>query len=206
MPRPHFHSCAGSSPWVPTALTDGLPDLTGQHFATDDALLAHLRLLQDAREAHTYAEANSSLRLVLACHATNVPPCTWKMRDSIYYWTLGVRRGAGGWHGPASVTDFSFARGAVRLQHGESCLNRHTSQIRAADGAHGLSSDIPIRAARGSPAPPASDYSTYLTEDGAVDPADGATTSDGADLDLSEEHPPIFPPRHATARYTDAEY
>lgn len=125
-----FQLMCGSTPRVPSALTDGLPALAVPRVPGDDALHAHLELLRDARRAHTLAEANSSLRRALARNATNVPPCTWKAGDSAYYWTEGVRGSVGSWHGPADVTDVAVAKDAVRLQHGATWLNRHTSQIR----------------------------------------------------------------------------
>lgn len=75
----------GSSPRVPTALTSGLLALADTRVAGDDALRAHLELLHAAREAHTEAEADMSLRRALARNASNVPHRDWAVGDVVFY-------------------------------------------------------------------------------------------------------------------------
>lgn len=128
-----FQLMSGSTPRLPSAITDGLPALSGDNtVAGDEALRLHLELLHSAREAHTKAEADASLRRALARNAANVPHREWSVGDVVYYWTEGATPSQGAWHGPAHITDVAVAKNAVRIQHGHGWTNRHVSQVRLA--------------------------------------------------------------------------
>lgn len=128
---PHQLMC-GTNSRVPSTLTDDLPALCPREVAGDEALRSHLQLLHAARAAHAQAEADVSLRRALARNATNIPVRDWAVGDVVHYWTDGTTPVQGGWQGPAHVTDVAVAKRAVRLQHGNSWVTRHCSQIRAA--------------------------------------------------------------------------
>ena len=46
------------------------------------------------------------------------------------FWSDDISFGQGRWQGPARVTDVAVAKDAVRLQHANQWVNRHTSQMR----------------------------------------------------------------------------
>jgi len=125
-----YQLMCGSTPRLPTAMTDELPALGDARVAGDKALHRHLDLLHSAREVHTRAEADASLRRALARNATNAAPCALAVGDAVYYWSDGITPGQGRWQGPAHVTDVAVAKDAVRLQHANQWVNRHTSQVR----------------------------------------------------------------------------
>lgn len=120
----------GSTPRVRVAHPDALPALSYRRVAADEALYHLIDLLHAARDAHTEAEASSSLRRALARNAASVPVRNYEVGDAVYVWTEGVEVGRGGWQGPADITDVAVAKDNVSLQYGHQWDNPATSQVR----------------------------------------------------------------------------
>lgn len=195
-----FQLMCGSTPWIFSALTDGLPVLATPRVPGDDALHSHIDLLHNARRAHTLAEANSSLRRALARNASSVPPCAWQPGDSANYWTKMVRGSVGSWHGPADVTDVAFAMDAVHLQPGATWLDRHTNQIRPAEPPSGAVT-TPTGAAP-STSNPAAGSSHRHTAAGPASAADSSANSSPAvaKAPSSDEATSPYDEAHAAAK------
>lgn len=184
-----FQLMSGSTPRLPSALTDGLPALSGDAVvAGDDALRLHLKVLHDARVAHTRAEADSSLRRALTRNATNVPHREWAVGDVIYYWTEGATPSQGAWHGPAHITDIAVAKRAVRIQHGHAWTNRHVSQIRLAGEAQQQPAGGPCVTATAASAPStAADRSPAAAGAPLSPPADKLAAGDTGERDSDDD-------------------
>lgn len=147
----------GTTPRVPTAMTDALPALGDRRVPGDEALHRHLQLLHSARMAHTRAEADASLRRALGRNAANVPVADFSVGDAVYFWTDGVGFGRGGWQGPGHVTDVAAAKDEVRLQYGHQWVNRPTSQVRLVPQPSGPSPGAPSETSPSTSAPTVDD-------------------------------------------------
>lgn len=123
----------GSTPRLPTILTDAHPALCARRVPGDEALHSHLDVLQAARLSHTQAEADVSFRRALASNATNVTLQNLHMGDAVYYWTDGDILSQGAWQDPTHVADVAVEKTTVGLQHGNQWVNCHTSQLRSTD-------------------------------------------------------------------------
>jgi len=113
-----FQLMSDLAPHLSAALMDGRPALGAGPVEDNDALRTSLSLLHAAWVAHAQAEAEGSLRRVLARYATNVPSCVWAVGDVVYSRAEGFNFYHGLWRGPAHVMDMAVAKDLARLQHG----------------------------------------------------------------------------------------
>jgi len=174
---PYQRMC-GSSPRVPSVMTDSLPALNARRLPGDEALHRHLDLLHASRSAHTQPEAAVSLRRALARNAANVPVNDFKVCDVVYLWTDGVGVGRGGWQGPAHVTDVAVANDEVRRQYGHLWVNRAASQVRpVATSVWSSAVHPPVSDGAPLPPPPAPSVVAPAAE---LEPVDAGSESDAS--------------------------
>jgi len=168
-----YQLLCGSTPRFRVALPDALPALSDRRVAADEAVYHLLDLLHAARDAHTQAEASSSLRRALARNAASVPVRNYEVGDAVYVWTDGVEVGRGGWQGPADITDVAVAKDNVSLQYGHQWVNRATSQVRLSrpPSVMPIGRPGPVSVSC-SPTPPSSSPAASATKDATVTRSD----------------------------------
>ena len=122
-----FQLTTGSSPRLPSVLSDAMPAMQHGHLPTEADLARTIALLAASRAAFSRAEASQSVRRALNRRAPGDPGRVYAPGAVIRYWEESQSSERRGMHGPATVV--SQTGRVVRFRHGGEYKTRNASDV-----------------------------------------------------------------------------